>query len=278
MATRLRGRYGYPADEPFRVTLHPERLEEPLRWKKPQRVFVVSMGDLFHDDVPTKFVEDVFEVMSQCPQHTFLVLTKRPQDIQAKLYEQIGTSARLLGCGDFLPNVWLGVTAENQAAADERIPLLLQTPAAKRFVSCEPLLGSVDLTRITMNVGTVGHGTIGIVDLLAFRVLDFVICGGETGPGARPMHPDWARKLRDDCQAAKVPYFFKQWGTGGGLGSGLPGHPLHDAGFHPGQKGGGRLLDGREWNEAPEQLHHIAEAARLSLIARERGGPCLTSQ
>jgi protein gp37 len=330
MAKRLRGRYGYLADEPFRVTLHPERLDEPLHWKKPQRVFVVSMGDLFHDDVPAEFVEDVFEVMSQCRQHCFLVLTKRPQNIQAKLYEQIGTSPRLLGGGDFLPNVWVGVTAENQAAADERIPVLLQVPAAKRFVSCEPLLGPVDLglnsetcdccPRVSsrwvrlhgmvradfgvLNPKAVAlrgvyraqsnrHGALAVetpggplgikpAEFEALPSLDWVICGGETGPGARPLHPDWARSLRDQCKAAGVRFFFKSHGdwepvtplhgrrdeaaedergaleavdSSGHIwrdGEGQPSDPQTWLMEKVGKKAAGRLLDGREWNESPE--------------------------
>jgi len=215
MAVRLRGRYGYPGgyadpeSDPFDVVLDYDRLDEPLRWKKPRRVFVVSMGDLFHERVPADFVEDVFEVMSQCRQHTFLVLTKRPQNIQAKLYEQIGTSPRLLGGGDFLPNVWFGVTVENQDAADSRILSLLSIPAAGYFVSNEPLLGPVTYE------WAVWHALRNSNHLDGLRMLNWIIVGGETGPGARPMDPQWARAIRDECREAGVPFFFKKMGVSG---------------------------------------------------------------
>ncbi len=153
MANRLRGRCGYPADDPFRVTLHPEKLEEPLKWKKPRRVFVCSMGDLFHEQVPDEYIAKVWEIMNNATQHTFLVLTKRPQrmkDFLARLgwyiHDRDGypMEAVLDEGGKYtLKNVWLGVTAENQQRADERIPILLQIPAAVRFVSIEPMLGPV---------------------------------------------------------------------------------------------------------------------------------------
>ncbi len=207
-AKRLAGRYGYPKDDPFQVTVHHERFEEPLHWKKPSRIFVCSMGDLFHNEVPSQFVEDTFEVMSQCSQHTFVVLTKRPQNIQAKLYEQIGTSARLLGGGDFLPNVWFGVTAENEARADERIPLLLRIPAVVRFVSLEPMLGPVTF-RWAQWCAVRDHN-----HLDGLRMLDWVICGGETGPDVRWMDLEWARRIRDECREVGVPFFFKKAGGG----------------------------------------------------------------
>ena len=237
MATRLAGRAGYPADNPFAVTCHPDKLDQPLHWRKPCRVFVCSMGDLFHPDVPDSFIDQVFAIMAACPQHTFQVLTKRPERMvkylhnygHAHLWDRIYAAARtlpehkvlkrnLLNIQYFpawpLPNVWLGVTCEDQQRADERIPLLLQCPAAVRFVSCEPLLGPVDLG-IRCNVPGMD-----CVDCPApecslrgnERQVDWVICGGETGPGARPMHPDWARSLRDQCKAAGVAFFFKQWG------------------------------------------------------------------
>jgi protein gp37 len=142
MAKRLAGRHGYPADEPFRVTFHPERLEEPLRWKKPQDVFVCSMGDLFHEDVPTGWVYHVFDVMAEARQHTFQILTKRPENIRGKLYEG---RPRYMAATDYLPNVWLGVSAEDQKRADERSRWLLKVPAAVRLLSLEPLLGPVEI-------------------------------------------------------------------------------------------------------------------------------------
>lgn len=385
MANRLKGRYGYPKDEPFRVTFHLDRLNEPLRWKRPSRIFVCSMGDLFHENIKPEWIDAIWEVMAACHQHTFMVLTKRPQNIEKLLYgvtEECG--CRELGGGDYLPNVWIGVSCEDQKTADERIPILLQIPAAKRWVSVEPLLSSVDLLKWLPEKGggydkqrsdvlgaggsrlvhggfsgenletcemdggrgglakmvecsdqgraecsqegqlpksdvqtsgetLFGGGTSDCLDdseseaysgrygdqsqgrkydkysPKEFRIgneipkhdsfissdrpedkattgrekrvckdnrsasgrnsdpmgrsvndterdrrtvrdkatdcseysiekklvtpsLDWVVCGGETGPRARPPHPDWVRSLRDQCQAAGVPFFFKSWG------------------------------------------------------------------
>jgi len=268
MAQRLRGRCGYPADEPFRVTLHKNRLMEPLKWKKPKRIFVCSMGDLFHPDVPAEFVVNVFEVIEAAKQHTFLVLTKRPERIDSILYGEEGRW--YLGGGDFLPNVWLGVTAENQEQADERIPILLQIPAAVRFVSVEPMLGPVNLRNIYRPQDGSEWDALKGVDtkhqLHLSCKLGWVICGGESGPGARPMHPDWVRSLRDQCKAAGVPFFFKQWGEWREC---MPPDQWNSEGYKIieahgthfvklGKKAAGRLLDGREWNEYPESK----EAAR----------------
>lgn len=220
MARRLAGRCGYPRGDGFEVTLHPDRLDQPLRWKKPRRVFVCSMGDLFHERVPFYGIADVFHtMMGECsgeaaPRHIYQLLTKRPWralDFFAWLAKQDGhDEAWLGGLGAWmryqraLPSyIWLGVTAENQARADERIPLLLQTPAAVRFVSVEPMLGSVDMDFGIPCAGQPANN------------VDWVICGGETGPGARPMDPGWARDLRDQCRAADVPFFMKKMSGGG---------------------------------------------------------------
>ena len=169
-----------------------------------------SMGDLFHEDVPTTFIDQVLEIIASCPQHTFLALTKRPENPEHKIY---GTTTdnpfRQLGGGDYLANLWLGVTAENQPRADERIPILLQTPAAERFVSVEPMLGPVDLNKYLYPQRLCdGHSAWQRRDEDCPRRpgLDWVICGGETGPGARPIHPDWVRSLRDQCQDAGVAF------------------------------------------------------------------------
>jgi len=180
MAKRLAGRFGYPKDDPFKVTLHHNRLFEPGNWNNPRKVFVCSMGDLFHEDVPDDFVMSVFGRMEDYAHHTYLVLTKRPERM-AKLVHSVS------------PHIWLGVSVENQRRADERIPVLLNTPAKVKFVSCEPLLGPVDLSSFLSS-------------------LDWVIVGGESGYNARPKHPAWVRKLRDKCVEAGVPFFFKQWG------------------------------------------------------------------
>jgi len=232
MATRLKGRFGYPEDEPFRVTLHPDRLSEPRKWRKPRTVFVCSMGDLFHEVVPGTFIHHIWIQMALCRDHTFLVLTKRPERM-AELVPALNNYEH--GTPN---NVWLGVTAENQQRANERIPLLLQTPAAVRFVSIEPMLGPVDL-----------RWYLGTGEMLSSHYLDWVIVGGESGPGARPMHPDWARGVRDQCAAAGVPFFFKQWGSADQL-AGRRAYAIQ-AGWRPEEAKGGHLLDGREYHEWP---------------------------
>lgn len=211
----------------------------PLRWKRPRKVFVNSMSDLFHESVPDEVIDRVFAVMALCPQHTFQVLTKRsarmrkycthPERLRFIWSESqrmdVGGRAlvRQLTANPVwpLPNVWLGVSVEDQTRADERIPYLLATPAAVRFISAEPLLGPVDLTQFTPAhslswAASTHKGTDGIErdDLFGRPVegLDWVIVGGESGHGARPMHRAWAQSLRDQCAAADVPFFFKQWG------------------------------------------------------------------
>lgn len=213
-----------------RVRCLPERLEEPLHWRKPWMIFVNSMSDLFHEDVPFGFIDKVFAVMALAPRHTFQVLTKRAERMRGwfnnkgwdcnKFMTEATTQTRVdFQCGQFaedgkcswecaslgaervnedwpLPNVFLGVSAEDQKRADERIPLLLQTPAAVRFVSLEPLLGPVD-------VGPYLGG-------LREKILNWVIAGGESGPGARPSDLSWYRSLRDQCKTARIPFFMKQ--------------------------------------------------------------------
>jgi protein gp37 len=247
MSKRLAGRFGYPKDEPFRVTTHPDKLEKPFHWKKPRRIFVVSMGDLFHGAVSFEYIAAVFGVMAANPQHMFLVLTKRPHLMLRWLESTLDTLkytnahagvcdylvsvtlSRMFSIADNdneeadricelvkqpkeiwpLPNVHLGVSVENQAAADERIPLLLQTPAAKRFISIEPMLGAINLR-------------------LHRRNIDQVIVGAETGPGKRHMSRHWARSIRDQCITADVPFFFKKDALGD------------------------HKLDGKIWEELPE--------------------------
>jgi protein gp37 len=218
----------------FGLSMHPHRLDQPLRWTKPRMIFVNSMSDLFHADVTYKFIVQVFAVMALAERHTFQILTKRHARMRSVLSsidfwrsvsyaasDRAGYDVDATGC---LPNVWLGVSVEDQHWADIRVPALLETPAAVRFLSCEPLLGPVSLLR-WLN-GGFGH---------VAPDLHWVIAGGESGAGARPMHPDWARELRDDCQAAGVPFLFKQWG-----------------GRTP--KANGRELDGRTWEEYPAKV------------------------
>ncbi len=274
MAQRLRGRYGYPEDEPFRVTLHRDRLEEPLKLRKPSRIFVCSMGDLFHDDVPGRFINEVWMTMLNAKRHTFIVLTKRPE----RLLQWTTTAAMAKQWpieGIWPEHIWLMVTVENQRRADERIPILLQTPAVVRGVSVEPMLGPVDLTAVQldkythMNVlegcgVTTRPGYMGqsLPNCHCERI-DWVICGGETGPGARPMHPDWVRFLRDQCQVAGVPFLFKQWGEyreacapDDPIWNGQAPKLRHEHGMHfikLGAKKTGRILDGEIWDEYPEE-------------------------
>lgn len=306
MAIRLRGRCGYPEKEPFQVTVHDERLEQPLKWGAHRKVFVCSMGDLFHEDVSDENLDDVFDVMALASHHIFQVLTKRPhrmREYMSRLADRIGYGDLYWECdrdvsgdtdpdfsdaqmnrwikkitrlesgmanvsnlkrdGKPLPNLWLGVTAENQRRADERIPVLLDTPAARRFVSVEPMLGPVDLSQWLGRSGG----------------LDWVICGGETGPGARPVHPDWVRSLRDQCQIAGVPFFFKSWGEWREANMDLPvrgtkfgcfmgdtfvpdygnvfpqRYPEHINMTRIGKSNAGRILDGRTWDEEPEDVN-----------------------
>lgn len=196
MSKRLAGRAGYPEDG-FKVTLHPDKLEEPRRWRKPSRIFVCSMGDLFHEDVPFAFVDKVIRNIRLSPQHIFLMLTKRPHSMK-EYFEQIGE----------VPNLMLGVSVEDQKTADERIPLLLETPAAKRFVSYEPALGPVDFRMIKVPGGVTcslggwyGEGG---------PQIEWVIMGAETSHGARKMEPEWARNVLAQCRSASVPFFMKK--------------------------------------------------------------------
>jgi len=198
MAHRLRGRFGYPADEPFRVTFHRDRLDQPTRWHKSRRVFVCSMGDLWHRDVNPRDRTAVIRATNPAPQHVYLFLTKRPCRFH-------------LFSGDWTgqPNFWLGVSVENNRAAQQRVPALLAAKVAHRCVSCEPLLeGHVDLTPY-------------------LHALEWVICGAETGPGARRMDDEWTVSVRDQCKRAGVPFFFKRDSRGsrlldGAIYEGLP--------------------------------------------------------
>lgn len=282
---------------PFeKVVLHPDRLELPRHWRKPRLIFVNSMSDLFHEDVPDKFIAKVFQTMHFSPQHTFQVLTKRPRRM-AKWLKRCGNGGGLgwmthngtepakayRGTGIIvglaknwpLPNVWLGVSVENQRMADQRIPLLLQAEAARSFVSVEPLLDIVNLEKW--------------LPIYPLRMpeedmpphLSWAIVGGESGPEARPMHPGWARALRDQCVEAGVPFFFKQWGgwipiqyisqdkkpllkislAKDDLQERIVGEGEQAVNMvRVGKKKAGRLLDGREWNQMPAPTNSPSEA------------------
>ncbi len=211
--------------------------------KKPCRIFVGSMTDMFHpalDDNEGQGMRAMLKLFGEFPQHTFMLLTKRPERMRRYIEWIIAQD------GDLPPNLWIGVTVCNQAEADTKIPVLLQTPAAKRFVSIEPMLGPVDLTH--MDADAAGHQSWCWINSLTGRhtdmgrpcsdvpKLDWVICGGETGSGARPMHPDWVRSLRDQCKAAEVPFFFKSWGEWGAtayrLDTGLPSFGMFESFIH----------------------------------------------
>jgi protein gp37 len=199
----------------FQLTLHAHMLDLPLHWRQPRMIFVNSMSDLFHPDVPLDFILKVFDVMQRASQHCFQVLTKRSERL-AQLSPQL----------PWPDNVWMGVTVENADYAF-RIEHLKQTAATVKFISFEPLLGPVAQVNLDG--------------------IDWAIVGGESGPGARPMQPEWVTGIRDRCLTGGIPFFFKQWG---GVN----------------KKAGGRLLDDRTWDEVPTQKQH----AKRRKIARDR--------
>lgn len=204
---RFRGVPGHPFENGFDLTLRPERLAQPLTWRRPRMIFVNSMSDLFHKDVPRTFVDRVFDTMEAADWHIFQVLTKRSSLMRDYLAHRYA--------GRRAPeHIWLGVSVE-EAAAKSRIQHLRDAPATVRFLSVEPLLGPLGSLRLDG--------------------IHWVIVGGESGPGARYMDPDWVREVREECAAQDVAFFFKQWG-----------------GLRP--KSGGRTLDGREWNDMPVRV------------------------
>lgn len=215
---RFRGVPNHPFENGFDLTLRPERLSQPLKWRQPRRVFVNSMSDLFHKEIPREFIDRVFETMELAHWHTFQVLTKRSSLMASYLRDRYGSSVAPA-------HIWMGVTVEDAAGA-ARLKHLRHAQASVRFVSFEPLLASV-----------------GTVDLTGIH---WAIVGGESGPRARPMEEAWAIEIRDQCRAANVAFFFKQWG-----------------GFRP--KTGGRRLRGREWNQYPR----IEKRRGTEMIAAE---------
>lgn len=206
MAKRLKAMGSPNYVNGFEVTLHPNSLTLPLKWKKPQMIFVNSMSDLFHDRVPLEFILQVFEVMRQASQHQFQVLTKRSKRL-VKLSKKL----------PWAPNILMGVSVENSDYTS-RIDDLVKTGAMTKFLSLEPLLGPLPNLRLTG--------------------IDWVIVGGESGPGSRPMDPEWVIDIRNQCTTTGIPFFFKQWG-----------------GFH--KKKAGRTLDGRTWDEVPKNLRRL---------------------
>lgn len=301
------------------VRFNEEWLLQPLQWRRPRMIFVCAHADLFQENVPDEWIDRIFAVMALAPQHTFQVLTKRPERMRAycsdprtprRIYEIVcdmtlamhlplalilpGVDPAMAPSGPRvhlgawpLPNVWKGVSVEDEKRANERILELLATPAAVRWISAEPLLGSVDLTSIDDGMrdgchlhfdaltGLAHDGEDSITGVFGQPDprIDWVVIGGESGPGARPMHPDWARSLRDQCAAAGVPFFFKQWGEYG---------PAYTADLRPtgvrwsgeaqsavakgtatveqttrrlGKKRAGRFLDGCTHDAMPEAHH-----------------------
>lgn len=297
---RFAGRFGYPEDEPFRVTQHRDKLDKPLSWRKSRMCFVCSMGDLFHPEMDYEYLKQIFAAMlipniHTGAKHTFQVLTKRP-DMMAEFMVRlkpddlvdiaidiaISKWGPVIGGNDDWwketngpyirdaitskwppPNIWMGTSIEDQASAEFRLGHLMLTNAAVRFVSCEPLLSDIDF----MSQGLEFWSPLDTSRL--HGGLDWVIVGGESGPGARPMHPNWVRSIRDQCQAADIPFMFKQWGAWSpetvegvevqvfGLpsnqcvasGDGKTNHILYT---RVGKKAAGRELDGRIWDEYPE--------------------------
>ena len=287
------------------VRFNKQWLDQPLRWRRPRMIFVCAHSDLFHESVPDEWIDKVFAVMALAPQHTFQVLTKRPDRAARYLNSLYAGQRGVASSGleirgsltapmlvknaifDGFKNVWLGTSASDQASADLRIPQLLDCPAAVRFVSAEPLLGPLILSRLKFSGGAEIDALRGR-DLETGRLgpaLDLVIAGGESGRGARPMHPDWARSLRDQCVASGVPFFFKQVGEWAveidrerddpdwradysrkfanegqtrwlniDGGSGFHGERFHVM-RRVGKARAGRLLDGRTWDQMPEARH-----------------------
>ncbi len=203
----------------FALQLHPERLEMPIHWRKPSRIFVNSMSDLFHEDIPFSFLEEVFEVIGKTPWHVYQILTKRHERLE-RLAEKL----------NWHENIWLGVSVENQQYL-KRIDYLRKVPAKVRFLSCEPLLGDLQL------------------DLTDIH---WVIVGGESGHKHRPLQKNWVENIRQQCQDSNTPFFFKQWG-----------------GRTP--KAGGRLLDGEIWDEMPKAWEqHLQQSLKYSRTQRKR--------
>lgn len=276
------------------IRFNEQWLDQPMRRKRPRMIFVCAHGDLFHENVPDEWIDRVFAVMALSPQHTFQVLTKRSARMREYLSAP-GMPQRVyeLACDRVveeqlpvvllapdvadpglrpdwprimldqwpLQNVWLGVSAEDQVRADQRIPDLLATPAAVRFISAEPLVGPVDLRHIEPN----DDGYINSLSSSIGPNVDWIIVGGESGHGARPMHPDWARELRDQCADAGVSFFFKQWGNfrpltdaergqacGATLIAGADPHDREAYVMPTSKKNAGRLLDGVQHDDMPQ--------------------------
>jgi len=223
-AKRFRGVPDHPYEQGFDLKLWPGRLDLPLSWKERKMIFVNSMSDLFHEDVPDDFIEKVFDTMCRAKHHIFQVLTKRSDRMMAWTLKYFSSDrSRKDGKVKWPENVWLGVSLENQNYS-WRIRHLQESPAYIRFISIEPLLSPISLDEALLDD------------------IQWVIVGGESGPQARPMKPEWVYEIRKQCKKNCVPFFFKQWGT------------FNSSGKRVGKKGAGRVLDGRTWDEVPVSL------------------------
>lgn len=317
IAHRFAGTVSFPNG--FAVTMHPERLTLPLRWRKPTVCFVNSMSDAFEASIPTEAIAASWAVMALSGRHTFKLLTKRPARMHSVLtnpgfYDEVSLQLETLtesgipaaarrnihtvrawlrrrsaqGIPEPLPNLHLGVSVELQSWADLRIPVLEKTPAAIRWISVEPCLGAVSIVVPQHRTASCVPSYQGEASKKAFYSLDWVVCGGESGPSARPLHPQWARDLRDQCQQAGIPFFFKQWGRWKPLAVNTVAHQrkkvrvvlpdgsepvelsdydgeLSDHGAVPmisvGKSISGRLLDGHIWDESPAAQNPLPEVA-----------------
>lgn len=299
MANRLAGRHGYDKDNPFKITWHEDVIRQPLTWRTPAKVFAISMGDLFHPDVPDEWIDKVMAIITLTPKHTYQILTKRPERMlkyfssekehlvdcwEAASYE-MGLADKdedcdAPACHIFnrierewpLKNLWLGVTAEDQKRANLRIPLLLGTPAAIRFVSIEPMLGVINLRFLNPGSFTFFNALSGTVSDLDNRSLltprlDWVICGGESGPKARPLYPRWVDIIRNQCYLSNTPFFFKSWGSYIDMGEAakmfnpacridhtnlIPKYKVREYMKRTGVNIAFDLLDGKEYKEFPK--------------------------
>jgi len=223
-AKRFRGVPAHPYEQGFDLKLWPERLDLPLAWEERKMIFVNSMSDLFHDDVPDDFIEKVFDTMCRARHHIFQVLTKRSERMLTWTLKHFSSNrSRKDGKAAWPENVWLGVSLENQDYT-WRIKHLQKSPAYIRFISIEPLLSPISL------------------DASLLDTIQWVIVGGESGPRARPMRPEWVYEIQNGCKKYRVPFFFKQWGT------------FDASGKRVGKKAADRILDGKTWDEVPVSL------------------------
>lgn len=260
-----------------KTSFNNSQLVKPLRWKKPRMIFVCSMGDLFHKSVPFAWIDQVFDIMAQTPRHTYQILTKRP-DRMKQYFEHKNELLKDLGGYSPPPFIWLGVTAENQEQANKRVPVLLQIPASIHFVSIEPMLSNIFLDdwmiptcKKCNGSGSlpISGGGIACPDCLNTvngqgwlnSQIDWVICGGESGHKARPIHPYWVESIKHQCKVTKTPFFFKQWGAWihkeqisdfDKIKDNFKNHVVIDNFHKLGKKKAGRLLDSKEHNEMPK--------------------------